>query len=78
MTRIQANDIAIEYEERGAPGDPVIIMVRGLGTQLIDWPRSMLDLLIDEGFRAARSWRPANRRRTRYAGATASPGRGRA
>ena len=51
MTRIQANDIAIEYEERGAPGDPVIIMVRGLGTQLIDWPRSMLDLLIDEGFR---------------------------
>ncbi len=51
MTSITVNDIVLEYEERGSPDDPVIVLVRGLGTQLIDWPDSLLDTLMSAGFR---------------------------
>jgi len=51
MTSIIANNIAIEYEEKGQADDPVIILIRGLGTQLIDWPDEFIDGLAGKGFR---------------------------
>ena len=49
MTQLTANGISLEYEERGE-GIPMVMM-RGLGTQLIDWPEVLLDGLVAVGFR---------------------------
>jgi len=51
MVAIKANDITIEYEERGQPSNPAIILIRGLSTQLIDWPKEFINGLVDQGFR---------------------------
>ena len=51
MTRIRANGIEIDYEERGAPRNPAFVLLRGLGTQRIHWPDALLDGLAAEGFR---------------------------
>ena len=51
MVAVKANNITIEYEERGDLSNPAIILIRGLGTQLIDWPQAFLDGLANEGFR---------------------------
>jgi pimeloyl-ACP methyl ester carboxylesterase len=50
MSQIEANGIQIEYEERGDKGNESLILIRGLGTQLIDWPESFLEGLVEEGF----------------------------
>ena len=52
MASVQANGITIEYEEQGS-GEP-ILLVMGLGGQLVDWPQPLLDLLSDAGFRVIR------------------------
>lgn len=49
MASVQANGITIEYEEQGA-GEP-LLLVMGLGGQLIDWPPDLIQLLVDNGFR---------------------------
>ena len=51
MTGLIANGIYLEFEERGSAEDPAIVLVRGLGTQLIDWPASFLSGLVSAGFR---------------------------
>lgn len=51
MTGVIANGIQIEYEERGSADSPAIVLVRGLGTQLIDWPETFLSGLASAGFR---------------------------
>ncbi len=50
MSQIKANGIDIEYEEKGDRSDDTLILVRGLGTQLIDWPSSFIDGLVEGGF----------------------------
>ena len=52
MPSISANGITIEYDERGS-GDP-LLMVMGLGAQLIHWPDEFADQLAAAGFRAIR------------------------
>ena len=51
MTGLIANGIHLEFEERGGAEDPAIVLVRGLGTQLIDWPAAFLSGLVSAGFR---------------------------
>ncbi len=51
MTSISANNIFLEYREEGRPTDPAVILVRGLGTQLIDWPEAFVTGLTGAGFR---------------------------
>jgi pimeloyl-ACP methyl ester carboxylesterase len=46
MSQIRANGINIEYEEMGDRSNVTLILIRGLGTQLIDWPVSFLDGLV--------------------------------
>ena len=49
MALVQSNGMTIEYHERGE-GDP-LLLVMGLGGQLIDWPEGFVDALVARGFR---------------------------
>lgn len=52
MASVQANGITIEYEEQGS-GDP-LVLIMGLGGQLIDWPQGFVEQIVDQGFRVIR------------------------
>ena len=54
MTAIKANGITIEYEEMGPPDAPVILLIMGLGMQLIAWPEPFCGGLAARGFRVVR------------------------
>jgi len=49
MPVVQSNGITIEYHERGE-GEP-LLLVMGLGGQLVDWPEGFVDELVEHGFR---------------------------
>ena len=38
VQRAQVNGIEIAYETFGDPGDPAVVLVMGLGTQMLAWP----------------------------------------
>jgi pimeloyl-ACP methyl ester carboxylesterase len=52
MPAVQANGITIEYTEQGE-GEP-LLMIMGLGAQLIDWPQNLVDEIAARGFRVIR------------------------
>jgi pimeloyl-ACP methyl ester carboxylesterase len=51
---VHANGIRLAYEEFGDPSHPAIVLMMGLGTQLIGWPVAMCEGLVDRGFRVIR------------------------
>lgn len=51
MPTIKANGIDIYYEDNGPAGAPVLLLVMGLGTQMIAWPDEMIHALVARGFR---------------------------
>ena len=51
MPTIHANGIDIYYEENGSADAPVILLVMGLGTQMIAWPDDFIQGLVKSGFR---------------------------
>ncbi len=52
--RIQANGIAIEVDDAGAPNDPAVLLIMGLGMQLTAWPQPLVDDLVRRGRRVIR------------------------
>ena len=55
--KIRANGIDIEVEDSdsGAPTErPVVLLITGLGLQLIAWPSDMVRGLVDAGYRVVR------------------------
>jgi proline iminopeptidase len=54
MTAIAANGITIEYESLGDPAAPPILLIMGLGMQLVAWPDAFCTGLLDRGFRVIR------------------------
>jgi pimeloyl-ACP methyl ester carboxylesterase len=56
--QVKANGINIEVEDTAAagsqPGAPVILLIMGLGMQLVAWPASFIQSLVDQGFRVVR------------------------
>lgn len=52
--QVRANGIDIEYEEQGPRDGPAILMVMGLGAQLVRWPQDMVDALAARGYRVIR------------------------
>jgi pimeloyl-ACP methyl ester carboxylesterase len=56
--QVQANGIRIEVEDTGADGSqagrPVVLLIMGLGMQLVAWPPSFVQALVDQGFRVVR------------------------
>jgi len=47
---VAANGIELAYETFGRPQDPPVLLVMGLGTQMIGWPDELCQLLADRGF----------------------------
>lgn len=47
---VQANGIEIAYETFGDAGAPPVLLIMGLGTQMIAWPDPMCQALADRGF----------------------------
>ena len=54
MPFVKANGIDIAYEEFGEARAPAILLVMGLGVQLIAWPEPFCKGLADRGFRVIR------------------------
>src|SRR5260370_8374127 len=54
MPRVRANGIDIEYESHGDPNAPQMLLVTGLGAQLITWDDDFCAELADRGFHVIR------------------------
>jgi pimeloyl-ACP methyl ester carboxylesterase len=58
LSRVQANGIALEVEDTGADGSqagrPVVLLVMGLGLQLVAWPPALVQALVNAGYRVVR------------------------
>ncbi|MFK8048107.1 MAG: alpha/beta fold hydrolase [Halioglobus sp.] len=51
---LQANGLELAYDEFGDAKHPAIILIMGLGTQMIAWPESFCEDLASRGFRVVR------------------------
>jgi pimeloyl-ACP methyl ester carboxylesterase len=54
MPQASANNITIEYESFGDPANATILLVMGLGMQLIAWPEQFCIELASRGYRVVR------------------------
>ncbi len=56
MPRTEANagGIEIEYETFGDPDDPTLLLVMGLGAQLVSWDVELCQGFVDRGFHVVR------------------------
>jgi pimeloyl-ACP methyl ester carboxylesterase len=54
MPQVEANGIALEYDEQGAADAPPILLIHGLGAQMTLWPDELIDALVARGFRVIR------------------------
>ncbi len=48
------NDLELAYDDRGPKSGPAILLIMGLGTQMIAWPESFCNQLASAGFRVIR------------------------
>ena len=44
------NGVRICYRTLGSPDDPPLLLVMGLGAQLIGWPEGLVEKIVDQGF----------------------------
>lgn len=54
MPEITANAITIHYDEHGPPDGEPILLIMGLGAQMILWPIELVEALVGHGFRVIR------------------------
>src|SRR5688500_4270823 len=55
MPRAQVSrDVELEYEDAGPPDGPPLLLIMGIGAQLIHWPDPFVDLLTARGLRVIR------------------------
>lgn len=52
--KLQANGLQIEVDDTGGEGRPVVLLIMGLGMQLVGWPQDFVQALVDAGFRVVR------------------------
>ena len=52
--RLLAHGVAIEAEDSGPAGAPAVVLVMGLGMQLVAWPDAFVQGLAEAGFRVVR------------------------
>jgi pimeloyl-ACP methyl ester carboxylesterase len=52
--RVKSNGLALEVEDTGGPDRPAVLLVMGLGMQLVAWPEHFVQALVDAGFRVVR------------------------
>lgn len=51
MPTIRANNVELYYEDNGRTDAPVILLVMGLGAQMIAWPDEFIHGLVGKGYR---------------------------
>jgi pimeloyl-ACP methyl ester carboxylesterase len=51
---LHANGIELAYDEFGDPGHPALLLIMGLGTQMIAWPEALCEGLAARGYRVIR------------------------
>lgn len=54
MAQYAVNGLSIEAESFGRDGDPAVLLVMGLGMQLLGWPDALCRRIADAGFRVVR------------------------
>jgi pimeloyl-ACP methyl ester carboxylesterase len=54
IARVRVGDIEIAYETFGDPGNPPVLLVMGLATQMIGWPDEFCRGLADQGLHVVR------------------------
>ncbi|GAA5175104.1 alpha/beta hydrolase [Niveibacterium umoris] len=54
MPNVLARGLQIEYESLGDPAAPTIVLIMGLGMQLVSWPDAFCNALVERGFRVIR------------------------
>ena len=52
--KVMANGLAIEVEDHGPPGGEPLLLVMGLGMQLVAWHEGFVAALVERGFRVIR------------------------
>ncbi len=52
--QVEANGIRIEVDDQGPRNGPVVLLIMGLGMQLIAWPQALVESLVKRGFRVLR------------------------
>lgn len=52
--KIAVGDVSLEVEELGSPSAPPLLLIMGLGSQLVHWPDPFCELLVDAGYRVVR------------------------
>lgn len=54
IASIEANGITLSYEIFGSDNAETILLISGLGAQMIRWPKAFSDILVAKGFRVIR------------------------
>jgi pimeloyl-ACP methyl ester carboxylesterase len=52
--KISAGNVQLEVEDHGPPNGEPLVMIMGLGMQLVAWPEGFVELLVARGFRVIR------------------------
>jgi pimeloyl-ACP methyl ester carboxylesterase len=50
----RSGELDIAYEDIGNPDDPAVLLIMGLGAQLVLWRKGFCDKLVERGFRVIR------------------------
>ncbi len=54
MPSVRANGLTLEYESFGRPADPAVMLIMGLGGQMVMWPDSFCRALAQAGYHVVR------------------------
>jgi pimeloyl-ACP methyl ester carboxylesterase len=54
MPHARVNGVEIYHEAIGEPGGPTIVLVPGLGTQLVEWDAELCGMIADHGYQVLR------------------------
>ncbi|RSN30367.1 alpha/beta hydrolase [Amycolatopsis sp. WAC 04169] len=54
MPRARVNGLELEYDTFGSPADPPLVLVMGLGAQMVTWEVGFCELLAEGGFHVVR------------------------
>ncbi len=54
MPRARVNGLELEYDSFGSPEDPPLVLVMGLGAQMVTWEIGFCELLTEGGFHVVR------------------------
>jgi len=52
--QVHANGLRIEVDDQGPKDGPAVLLIMGLGMQLIAWPQALVNALVGRGFRVVR------------------------